>query len=185
MAITDKGKTYMFIECSNCNYLVTVGAEAVAILTNRVRQINVQARFMVDDDTWPPEQPNHFTPLLLLHYQGHHTPEQVTTMAKLMSTGDIDMVALVTSDQFDVRYQPMSDSHEKFQKVFDDTSRTTKRIEDILVALEKTSLILIEGAPGIGKSILLKEIAYRWAKKELLQKFELLLLVPLRDPSLQ
>ena len=45
--------------------------------------------------------------------------------------------------------------------------------------------ILIEGAPGIGKSVLLKEIAYRWGKKQLLQKFELVLLVCLRDPYLQ
>ena len=131
---------------------------------------------MVDDDTWPPEQPKNFTPLLLLHYQGHHTPEQVKAMAELMSTGDIDKV---TSDQPGTKL-----SHQKFQKVFD-TSKTTKQIEDVLVPLEETSLILIEGAPGIGKSVLLKEIAYRWAKKELLQKYELLLLVPLRDPSLQ
>ena len=138
---------------------------------------------MVDDDTWPPEQPNNFTLLLLLHYQGHCTPEQVTAMAKLMSTGDIDKVALVTSDQSNVRL--MLDNHEKFQKVFDDTSRTTKQIEDILVRLQKAFLVLIEGSPGIGKSVLLKEIAYRWANRKLLQKFELLLLVPLCDPSLQ
>ena len=31
----------------------------------------------------------------------------------------------------------------------------------------------------------MKEITYRWAKKELLQKYKLVLLVPLRDPSLQ
>ena len=138
---------------------------------------------MVDDDTWPPEQPKNFTPLLLLHYQGHRTPEQVTAMAELMSTGDIDKVSLVTIEQSDVSHSKL-DSREKFQKVLD-TSRTTKQIEDILVPLENTSLILIEGAPGIGKSVLLKEIAFRWANKELLQRFKLVLLVPLRDPSLQ
>ena len=147
-----------------------------------MRQINEQTRFMVDDDTWPPEQPKNFTPLLLLHYQGHRTPEQVTAMAEMMSTGEIDKVALVTSDHSSAK--PKLDSREKFQKVFD-TSKTTKHIEDILVTLEETSLILIEGAPGIGKSLLLKEIAYRWAKKELLQKSKLVLLVPFRDPSLQ
>ena len=45
--------------------------------------------------------------------------------------------------------------------------------------------VLIEGAPGIGKSVLLKEIAYRWGKTELLHNFELVLLVCLHDPSLQ
>ena len=36
---------------------------------------------------------------------------------------------------------------------------------------------MIEGAPGIGKSVLLCEIAYRWGKQQLLQTFTLLLAV--------
>ena len=58
--------------------------EEITILSNRVRQINVQAWFMVDDDTWPPEQLKTFTPLLQIYYQGNHNPKQVATMAKLM-----------------------------------------------------------------------------------------------------
>ena len=45
--------------------------------------------------------------------------------------------------------------------------------------------ILIEGAPGIGKTMLAKDIAYHWAKKEILLHIELLLLVYLRDSRLQ
>ena len=45
--------------------------------------------------------------------------------------------------------------------------------------------ILIEGAPGIGKTVLVKEIAYRWANKELLQNIELIFLIYLRDPRLR
>ena len=136
---------------------------------------------MVDHDTWPPKQPTSFTPLLLIHHQGDHTPEQVTAMAKLMHAGDIDKVASVTGNQcakFDV--------HDKFHKVLD-TSKATKEIGEILAPLEEgkqSCFILIEGAPGIGKSVLLKEITYKWANKELLQKFELVLLVCLRDSSL-
>ena len=117
---------------------------------------------MVDDDTWPPEQPTSFTPLLLIHHQGHRTPMQVTAMAELMHAGDI-------------------------QKMLN-TSKATKEIEEILSPLEKSEeafFVLIEGAPGIGKTILLKEIAYRWGNKQLLQKFELVLLICFRDPSLQ
>ena len=117
---------------------------------------------MVDDDTWPPEQPTSFTPLLLIHHQGRCTPKQVTAMAELMHAGDIQKTS--------------------------DTSKATKEIEEILSPLEKSekaSFVLIEGAPGIGKTILLKEIAYRWGNKQLLQKFELVLLICFRDPSLQ
>ena len=78
-------------------------------------------------------------------------------------------------------------SHERLHKVLD-TSKATKEIEEILAPLEKSkesAFILIEGAPGIGKSVLLKEIAYRWGNKQLLQRFKLVLLVCLCDPSLQ
>ena len=45
--------------------------------------------------------------------------------------------------------------------------------------------MLIEGAPGIGKSMLLKEMAYRWGKKDLLKTFKLVLIVCLRNPTVQ
>ena len=136
---------------------------------------------MIDDNTWPPEQPTNFTPLLLVHYQGQRTPEQVRAMAELTCTGDIGKVVSVTPIKQDMY------SHEESQKVLG-TSRASKDIEEILAPLEKSEqpfLILIEGAPGIGKSVFLKEIAFRWGKKQLLQNFELVLLVCLRDPSLQ
>ena len=67
-----------------------------------------------------------------------------------------------------------------------DISRTTKEIEEILAPLEnskESAFVLIEGAPGIGKTVLLKEIAYKWDNNELLQKSEFVRLVYLRDPS--
>ena len=136
---------------------------------------------MTDKNTWPPGQSKTFTPLLLVHYQGHRTPEQVTAMAEVMYTGDISKAASVTG-----KY-PKLGGNEKFQKVLD-TSTTTKEIKEILASIESNKdpcYILIEGAPGIGKSVLLKEIAYRWGKKELLQNIELVLLISLRDPSLK
>ena len=137
---------------------------------------------MVDNDTWPPEQPTSFTPLLLIHHQGHRTPEQVTAMAELTYAGDISNVALVTEHQHGKLI-----SQERVHKMLY-TSKVTKDITEILRPLEsgkQSSFILIEGAPGIGKSVLLKEIGYKWANKELLQKFELVLLVCLRSPSFQ
>ena len=144
---------------------------------------------MVDDNTWPPGKLTCFTPLLLIHHQdGHCTPQQVTAMAELMYKGHIGKVASATPERSTVKKRKI-DGHEKFQKLLD-TSRSsaTKEIEEILAPLEKSNqsaFILIEGAPGIGKSVLLNEISYRWANKELLQKFELVLLICFRDPSLQ
>ena len=149
-------------------------------------QINVQTRFTVDESTWPPGKPAHFTPLLLVHNKSRRTPEQVQAIAEMMQAGNIGKVAMVTSGEPAVKHDKL-DSHEKFHKMLD-TSKATKEIEEILAPLDEnaeSSFILIEGAPGIGKSMLLKEIAYRWGKKQLLQNFELVLLVCLRDTSLQ
>ena len=60
-------------------------------------------------------------------------------------------------------------------------SRTTKQISEIFSWSQKS--ILIEGAPGIGKTVLAKEIAYCWAKGELLVGMKLFLLFT-RDPKL-
>ena len=147
-------------------------------------QINVHTRFTVDESTWPPGKPEHFTPLLLIHNKSRRTPEQVQAMAEMMSAGDIGKVVMVTGGEPPIKHDKLN-SHDKFHKMLD-TSKTTKEIEEILVPLDKESaFVLIEGAPGIGKSMLLKEIAYRWGKKQLLQNFELVLLVCLRDTSLQ
>ena len=106
-------------------------------------------------------------------------------MAELMYTGDIGAsnITSVMGIHSGIKHV-MSGSHDKFQKVLE-ASKVTKVLDDILAPLERASFNLIEGAPGIGKSVSLNEIAYRWANKELLQKFELVLLVSLRDPSLQ
>ena len=68
------------------------------------------------------------------------------------------------------------------------TTKIRKEITEILSPLETSNhpqFILVEGAPGIGKSLLLKEIAYRWGIQQILQKFKLVLLVCLRDPAVQ
>ena len=137
---------------------------------------------MVDDKAWPPVKQASFTPLLFIHHHGDHSQEEITAKAELMYTGNIGKVAMVTD-----KHSDKLDGDDKFHKMLD-TSKATKEIAEIIAPLEKSkdpAFILIEGAPGIGKSVLLKEISYRWANKELLQKFELVLLVYLRDPSLQ
>ena len=71
------------------------------------------------------------------------------------------------------------------------TSKTTKDLQEIFSQLEQPSdgqhqrSILVEGSPGVGKSVLLKHIAYLWAQGELLTNTNFLFLLHLRDPSVQ
>ena len=51
-----------------------------------------------------------------------------------------------------------------------ENSRATKQVTDVVDSMELSEnpqFILIEGMPGIGKSFLLKEIAYNWGIKRL------------------
>ena len=153
-----------------------------------VSRCNVRQRFNPVEETWPPEQPKNFTPLVLVHHRGQHSMKQATAMAQVIQAGDIDEITSLASKQPVTKHHPKLVSHESLQEVLD-SSTVTKELTEILAPLEQSKdpqFILIEGAPGIGKSILLKEIAYRWGnKKQLLKTFKLVLPVRLRDPTVQ
>ena len=159
------------------------------ILSKRVREVNIQTQLKVDKEAWPPEPPKTFTPLVLIQHQGHRNLEQSTAMAECVERGYVDMIVSVTKTDTLPKgpKRPKLDSHQPLQEVLD-TSKVTKEVAEILAPLETSDnpqFILIEGAPGIGKSLLLKHIAYRWGIQEILQKFKLVLLVCLRNPAVQ
>ena len=165
---------------SNYGYLVIIGVEAVVILSKRVREVNKQTQLKIDEEAWPPEPPKTFTPLVLIQHQGYRTLKQFTAVTEFVERGHIDKVVSVATF-------PRLPSHQPLQEVLD-TSKVTKEVADILAPLETSDnpqFILIEGAPGIGKSSLLKHIAYCWGAQQILQKFKLVLLVCLRDPAVQ
>ena len=54
-------------------------------------------------------------------------------------------------------------------------------LKDIFNPEEKTRLVLVEGAPGIGKSTLALELCHQWQKRTLLQQFSLVILLILRE----
>ena len=85
-------------------------------------------------------------------------------------------------------------------KIDDEFVRKTIRgqVDDILlkkspIELEKLfmniegerKVILIDGAPGSGKSTLTVHICQRWSRGELFQEFTIVILVQLRDPGVQ
>ena len=70
----------------------------------------------------------------------------------------------------------------------DDICYQSNSIVDIFSNYMNTqgrSLILIEGAPGIGKTVLSKEIVYQWANNTLLNHKRFVFLLYLRDPKLK
>jgi len=136
-------------------------------LTSHLKIYYINSRFMTIKDQWPPEQPKHYSPLVLVHQQGPSTLEETTITASAKMKGNIDQYTSKTS------------------------SNITKNIQEVFSKLEQPSnsgqprTILVEGSPGIGKSVLLKHISYLWASNILLTKSDFLFLLYLRDPAVQ
>jgi len=152
---------------------------AVSLLSRHIRRIYKHTRFSIGDHTWPPEQPQDFTPLVLLHYKKQRTAQDTTTIITRLHSGGIHDVISATSSNHP-NNQPLKSALQY--------SDVTKKAADVLEVFEHSNspqTVLIEGAPGIGKSILMKHIAYSWAEGEILAKFQLVFLVYLRDPVIQ
>ena len=158
----------------------------VSQLSGNVKAVYKATRLSVAKDTWPPHQSSEFTPLVLLHREDEQSITQVTTITKALHRGAISDVVSATSSE-PIAKHPGLRSHDELVEALK-ASKATTDISEILAPLEvsdKAQTILIEGAPGIGKTILLKHIAYSWAEQGMLQKYNLVLLVHLRDPTVQ
>ena len=170
--VTDQGRVDTLL-CA-LFYVLLIG---VSILSDRVRQLNIQTRFAVDEDAWPPNQPQDFTPLLLIHHEGQYT---------FKPTAALQLAGSIQSGRPYFKHYPQ-DSHQSQREALDNR-KITKQLVDILAPLQQSDnaqFILVEGLPGIGKSLLLQEIAYNWAKGMLLQQIKLVLFIQLRSPAVQ
>lgn len=145
-------------------YFIITGNVA---LSSHLKSHYIATRFSTGRDTWPPDQPKHFTPLVLIHKQGRRTKKETEAVMKATMKGHIDAYLSAAN------------------------SRTTKDLQELLSYLEpppnttQAHTILVEGSPGVGKSVLLKQISYLWADGSVSTNHEFLFLLHLRDPVVQ
>ena len=142
-----------------------------------------RTKFISEDAEWPPNQAKLVVSVALIHYKGKRTQQELFQMATIYKEGAPAIDNLISS------YEGPSAKKSRL-----DYSKVTKSIIDIF-ATDPTDLtetgtnepkrILIEGAPGIGKTVLAKEIAYQWATNEILTEIKIVFLLYLRDPQLQ
>ena len=155
----------MFIFC-----FLTCVDEHVLSAKDHLCETYVNSRFNSSTDEWPPYHPKHYTTLALVHHKGRHTDTRIISQ-ELVSEGKI-----------------FNSSYSKSQ-IEGDYKSFTIDISELfscsMQASSSASFILIEGAPGIGKTVLSKEIAYLWAVKKLLTLKKLAFLLYLRDPHIK
>ena len=70
-----------------------------------------------DEETWPPDQPKNFTPLVLIYHQGQHSMKRPTVVAQAIQTGDIDIITTMAGNQSVSNHHPKMDSHEPLQEI--------------------------------------------------------------------
>ena len=135
---------------------------------NLLREEHKQNRFCFMPDEWPPFHPKHYTTLALIHHRGRQTDTKVITVTQnLVTEGNI------------IKPHHFSNMKHHYSR------NISELFAPDAMSSVSPNFILIEGAPGIGKTVLSKEMAYQWAEKKILKFKALVFLVFLRDPNLK
>ena len=196
----------MYVHTCVCSPIVA----GVLKEADNMREFYKNERFQNKENQWPSYQPEHFTSVALIHHKNKHTTEpEVEAVASRAHRGhvEVDVNSHFTMNREVIAVAPRTctehiDSDGSAQNTSDSTSttnkissaeyfagcQTTKNITKIFKytsSHKSRNVILIEGAPGIGKTILSKEIAYQWANQNLLADKKLLFLIFLHHPDIK
>ena len=148
---------------------ICIGKNLVDQFLENLRDSYKDTRFVYEGAEWPPYQPNSVVNVAIMSYKGKRTQQETIEIVKRHREGTPGVDKLVSPTP-----------------IFDPPI-ITKKIDDIFSAdptcrtNELPKRILIEGAPGIGKTVLIKEAAYKWAIGKLLKDKKLLIVLFLRD----
>ena len=126
-----------------------------------------------------PYKPGQFTNVAYIHHKHSEvTEESVTAVAKLIYNGDIIIDSNDGANAFLQSLQP--------NDYYSSCTKDTNILEFLhtidSIPKRKPFLVLMEGAPGIGKTSLCKEIAYQWSKDD---KSALAFLICLHETATQ
>jgi len=154
---------------------------ALEILAPNLCDLYIRTRFASKQHIWPPDQPRLFKNLTFLCHDSWFKQKKLSHVAaRYRHTSKIG------ESDFDVKnnvplFRELEQVHLKFCK-----SNATKCIADLFSNEDDCTLknILVEGAPGIGKTELVKEIAYLWAKSEIICYIKVVFVLYLRDPCI-
>ena len=152
--------------------------DTVTAANEYLQKCYINSRYPPTVDEWPPYQPRHYTTLALIHNKDKCTDATVISVAQ----------KLAVAGKFQPKLEDLSSSSGSISLLSNMYSNTTKNISDIFISVTASDgvtinscTVLIEGAPGIGKTVLAKEIAFQWAYDKLLSNRKILFLLFLRQ----
>ncbi|XP_065894714.1 uncharacterized protein [Dysidea avara] len=147
-----------------------------------VKTMCINKRSKISEDDWPPYQPETYTTVALIHHKEKIAfKEAVLAIAKKAHKGKVKSPGSTTNDSTDEVKSLSCSTKDSYLS----RCKYIKQVSDIFPvdSTSRSYTVLIEGAPGIGKTILTKEIAFLWANGTILEDTKLLISIYLRDPS--
>ena len=135
------------------------------MIIKHLRTLYKRMIFISNEDEWPPEQPKHFTAVVLIHHKNKRSKRELIALIEAAKTSNIiqaNQRPVITLKDISEIFLPSSTSSE-----------------------DNPLTVLIEGVPGIGKTFLSKHVAYHWANGLLPTLQKMVLLLFLRDPAVQ
>ena len=152
--------------------------DTVISVNEYLQECYINSRHSLTVDEWPPYQPKHYVTLTLIRNKGECTDATITSVTR----------ELAVSGKFETKAIDLLSPSGSISRTSIIYSNTNKSISDIFVSVIGSDgvtvnpcIFLIEGAPGIGKTMLAKEIAFQWANNKLLTNIKILLLLFLRE----
>ena len=134
----------------------------ICSLACRIQVNSIKLRHAPVSDNWPLTKPQHFTSVAIIHHKEGIRREVIRLIAEIQREG------IVSHDEIE------NHSAGKFSNI-----KHHKDLSELFVNNPKR--VLIEGAPGIGKTTLAEEIVFQWSLGNILKEKKLLLLIYLRD----
>ena len=126
----------------------------VAVINHYKELYNSSTRFC-DDDNYALGHIREYIDLVFMIYRAKKTEQHLRYATKLRHGGNIDEAACKA------HFSNVS-KEKKLSRIFE---------------LTNPFIFIFEGAPGIGKSMVARQIAYEWANGKILHNIELLLLL--------
>ena len=145
-------------------------------LSDHLVEYYTNTRFSSINDVWPPKQLKHFFQLEMIQHTVDNSKKD--TQEQITEARRTDQLEIVVPPN-----QPTSSGSAEEDPEY--IPVTLEQCMDLLEQPEHLRTLLIEGPPGIGKSEILKEISYQWAKYKVLKNCRFLFLLNLRDPKVQ
>ena len=135
--------------------------------------MHTDLRKKLKEKEWPPYQPISIVNVTVIHYKIQQKRHKLIKISEHFKSGTYGIGELVSAPP---SHPTVTKDISEISKI-DPADQTEGAIES-----KSPKLILIEGAPGIGKTVSAREIAYLWADHKLLTDCKLVIFVYLRDP---